>query len=45
MPGGKSYYLTTAIYYVNDVPHLGHAYDGDFDATCWPASSASTAMT
>ena len=22
----KSYYLTTPIYYVNDVPHIGHAY-------------------
>jgi methionyl-tRNA synthetase len=22
----KKYYLTTPIYYVNDVPHLGHAY-------------------
>ena len=27
MPGRKSsYYLTTPIYYVNDVPHIGHAY-------------------
>ena len=24
--GGKRYYVTTPIYYVNDVPHLGHAY-------------------
>jgi methionyl-tRNA synthetase len=23
---GKSFYLTTPIYYVNDVPHIGHAY-------------------
>lgn len=23
---GKSYYITTPIYYVNDVPHIGHAY-------------------
>ena len=22
----KSYYITTPIYYVNDVPHLGHTY-------------------
>ncbi len=22
----KSYYITTPIYYVNDVPHIGHAY-------------------
>src|SRR5512146_1503035 len=22
----KTYYITTPIYYVNDVPHLGHAY-------------------
>jgi methionyl-tRNA synthetase len=22
----KKYYLTTPIYYVNDIPHLGHAY-------------------
>ena len=27
MPGGKSYYITTAISYVNGVPHLGHAYE------------------
>jgi methionyl-tRNA synthetase len=24
--GQKAFYLTTPIYYVNDVPHLGHAY-------------------
>jgi len=22
----KSFYLTTPIYYVNDAPHIGHAY-------------------
>ncbi|HEY5649720.1 MAG TPA: class I tRNA ligase family protein, partial [Nitrospiria bacterium] len=22
----KAFYLTTPIYYVNDVPHIGHAY-------------------
>ncbi|MFW5804080.1 MAG: class I tRNA ligase family protein, partial [bacterium] len=22
----KAYYITTPIYYVNDVPHIGHAY-------------------
>jgi len=22
----KSFYITTPIYYVNDVPHIGHAY-------------------
>ena len=22
----KKYYLTTPIYYVNDIPHVGHAY-------------------
>ncbi|GAH18876.1 unnamed protein product, partial [marine sediment metagenome] len=22
----KKFYLTTPVYYVNDVPHLGHAY-------------------
>ena len=22
----RKYYLTTPIYYVNDVPHIGHAY-------------------
>ena len=27
---GFRYYLTTPIYYVNDEPHLGHAY------TRWP---------
>lgn len=27
MPGQKApYYITTPIYYVNDVPHIGHAY-------------------
>ena len=25
-PGAGSVYLTTPIYYVNDKPHLGHAY-------------------
>lgn len=23
---GKSFYITTPIYYVNDIPHIGHAY-------------------
>ena len=26
MPTSSSYFITTPIYYVNDVPHLGHAY-------------------
>ena len=26
MPAIDSYFITTPIYYVNDVPHLGHAY-------------------
>ncbi|MEO6715402.1 MAG: methionine--tRNA ligase [Mycobacteriales bacterium] len=26
MTGPKSFYVTTPIYYVNDVPHIGHAY-------------------
>ncbi len=26
MAGKKSYYITTPIYYVNDAPHIGHAY-------------------
>ena len=26
MSADKRYYLTTPIYYVNDVPHIGHAY-------------------
>ncbi|HYD29244.1 MAG TPA: methionine--tRNA ligase [Azospirillaceae bacterium] len=26
MAGQKRYYVTTPIYYVNDVPHIGHAY-------------------
>jgi len=26
MSAGKAYYITTPIYYVNDVPHIGHAY-------------------
>jgi len=25
-PGGSTYYVTTPIYYVNDAPHIGHAY-------------------
>src|SRR5262245_35041452 len=25
-PSGNRFYLTTPIYYVNDVPHIGHAY-------------------
>ena len=24
--GDKAYYVTTPIYYVNDAPHIGHAY-------------------
>ncbi len=24
--GGKAFYVTTPIYYVNDAPHIGHAY-------------------
>ena len=26
MSGRSTYYITTPIYYVNDVPHIGHAY-------------------
>ena len=26
MAGRKTFYITTPIYYVNDVPHIGHAY-------------------
>src|ERR1700745_2688673 len=26
MPADRTYFLTTPIYYVNDLPHLGHAY-------------------
>lgn len=26
MEGGRPYYVTTPIYYVNDSPHIGHAY-------------------
>ncbi|MEE9572038.1 MAG: methionine--tRNA ligase [Candidatus Neomarinimicrobiota bacterium] len=26
MPGKNNYFLTTPIYYVNDKPHIGHAY-------------------
>ena len=26
MPGRKTFYITTPIYYVNDKPHIGHAY-------------------
>ena len=26
MSAKPSYYITTPIYYVNDIPHIGHAY-------------------
>jgi methionyl-tRNA synthetase len=26
MTSTKAFYLTTPIYYVNDAPHIGHAY-------------------
>src|SRR5271168_2259761 len=26
MPDGRPFYITTPIYYVNDKPHIGHAY-------------------
>ena len=26
IPGPAPFYVTTPIYYVNDVPHIGHAY-------------------
>jgi methionyl-tRNA synthetase len=26
MPSGESFFITTPIFYVNDVPHIGHAY-------------------
>src|SRR5438477_10152974 len=26
MTGAAPYYITTPIYYVNDAPHIGHAY-------------------
>ena len=26
MADSKAFYLTTPIYYVNDAPHIGHAY-------------------
>ena len=26
MPFSQTYYVTTTIYYVNDSPHIGHAY-------------------
>ena len=26
MPDRKTFYVTSPIYYVNDVPHIGHAY-------------------
>jgi len=26
MSGNKTFYITTPIYYVNDIPHIGHAY-------------------
>ena len=33
----ESFYITTPIYYPNDVPHIGHAYNAvatDFIARC-----------
>src|ERR671914_2137084 len=26
MPAAEAFYVTTPIYYVNDAPHIGHAY-------------------
>src|ERR1700743_1565367 len=26
MPSGQPFYITSPIYYVNDKPHIGHAY-------------------
>ena len=26
MKNNKNFYITTPIYYVNDIPHIGHAY-------------------
>ena len=26
MPAADAFYVTTPIYYVNDAPHIGHAY-------------------
>src|SRR3546814_8974129 len=26
MPSGRSFYITTPIYYPSDVPHIGHGY-------------------
>ena len=26
MDNGKLFYITTPIYYVDDIPHIGHAY-------------------
>jgi len=26
MSQNKGFYITTPIYYVNDIPHIGHAY-------------------
>ena len=41
MSTADSYYVTTPIYYVNDSPHIGHAYT-TLAATCWRASCGST---
>ena len=27
MSAGDSFYIATPIFYVNDVPHIGHAYE------------------
>ena len=44
MSGGEPYYLTTPIYYVNDSPHIGHAYT-TVRPMRWRASCGSTGAT
>jgi len=37
-----TFYITTPIYYVNDVPHIGHAYT-TISPMLWPGTNASMA--
>ena len=44
-PTGKAFYVTTPIYYVNDAPHIGHAYTTVAADDDLPAGTASAART
>ena len=44
MADASSFYITTPIFYVNDVPHIGHAYTA-VAPTCSRAGTARRATT